>query len=394
MTPADAQRTMERLERGGAILAELSVERLLEVWEAAIAELRDPDSATRRRLIEHGTTLSPEGLAAALDTVLDGVTGEGARRLAETAPRRIDAARRPMVVVLASNIPGLAVQAVLPALLARRPLLLKSSVDEPLFAALLVDALHRREPRLRDAVLAAVWPGGAREIEDVIFARAERVVAYGGGATIDDLRARLGERLVDFGPKLSLAVVSADALRGGLELTAVARGLARDIALFDQRGCLSVQAIYVEQGMAEELARALAEALDAAARELPPGDASAEALAGVQSLRGEALLRGLTCHELAPRAGTVVVEPSPELRPSPGLRTVRIHPVATLDALPALLEPWRGRLQGAALAGTAAWGLAAELAALGVSRCAAPGDLQRPDATWENGGLPPLDVFR
>jgi hypothetical protein len=89
-------------------------------------------------------------------------------------------------------------------------------------------------------------------------------------------------------------------------------------------------------------------------------------------------------------AGTVLVEPEPALRPSPGLRTVRVHPLADLDRLPEVLAPWRGRLQGAALAGAAAWRLAPRLAELGVSRCAAPGELQSPDAAWHNGGIDPL----
>ena len=77
----------------------------------------------------------------------------------------------------------------------------------------------------------------------------------------------------------------------------------------------------------------------------------------------------------------------------PGLRTVRVHPLADLAALPALLAPWRGRLQGAALAGDAAWALAVPLAELGISRCAAPGKLQSPGALWHNGGVHPLEVL-
>ena len=34
--------------------------------------------------------------------------------------------------------------------------------------------------------------------------------------------------------------------------------------------------------------------------------------------------------------------------------------------------------------------LAPRLAELGISRCAAPGDLQSPDASWHNGGIDPL----
>ena len=115
--------------------------------------------------------------------------------------------------------------------------------------------------------------------------------------------------------------------------------------------------------------------------------------AAVQHLRLEAEMRGLWQSSLNLRAGTVIVDSHPEFKPSPGLRTVRIHPLKDLSDLPVLLKPWKGRLQGAALAGEDAWALEARLVDLGVSRCAAPGELQSPDALWHNGGISPLEVL-
>jgi len=87
-----------------------------------------------------------------------------------------------------------------------------------------------------------------------------------------------------------------------------------------------------------------------------------------------------------------VIDPLPEFRPSPGLRSVRIHPL-DLAAVEARLEPWGGRLQGAALAGAGAWKLEPALSRLGVSRCAAPGQLQAADALWHNGGVHPFEAL-
>jgi len=167
------------------------------------------------------------------------------------------------------------------------------------------------------------------------------------------------------------------------------RGLARDIALFDQRGCLSVAAVYTT-GDAGELAERLEEELTELARRWPPGPADPAALAAVQQARLEAEMRGLRRTGLPILSGTVLIDPDLSFRPSPGLRTVRIHPIPELDRLPGILSPWRGKLQGAALAGEDAWRLAPALAGLGISRCAAPGDLQSPDVTWHNGGIHPL----
>ncbi|HJX28453.1 MAG TPA: acyl-CoA reductase, partial [Thermoanaerobaculia bacterium] len=164
------------------------------------------------------------------------------------------------------------------------------------------------------------------------------------------------------------------------------------IALFDQRGCLSVAAVYAA-GDAETLAAGLETALAELARRWPPGPADPAAQAAVQQIRLEAEMRGLRRPTLPLAAGTVLLDPDPAFRPTPGLRTVRVHPLADLERLPGLLAPWRGRLQGAALAGEDAWGLAPELEELGISRCARPGDLQSPDARWHNGGIDPLEAL-
>jgi hypothetical protein len=172
---------------------------------------------------------------------------------------------------------------------------------------------------------------------------------------------------------------------------AVAAALARDVALFDQRGCLSVQAVFTAGlAPARALAGALAAELATLAATLPPGPLDPAAAARVHQLRAEAEMRGLGLPQPPLGSGTVLLAPEPRLTPSPGLRTVFVHPLASLAAVPRLLAPWRGMLQGAALAGDDAWALAGDLAALGLSRLVAPGELQTPDAAWHNGGHDPL----
>jgi hypothetical protein len=412
------------LARGGGALRELPDEALADAWSATVEAFLDPGSPERRELTPALAVLcelSPAGLAAGLEAVLGGVRRQPAASLlaraaalrgaARSAPRKAtgaragrgrpgDAAREeeteqaavdaPVLVVLASNLPALAVQPLLPALALRRPVLLKSPSAEPLFAPAFLAALTRREPRLAGAAAAAAWPGGDGKLEAPLLAAAGTVLAYGGAEALADLSRRAPGKVVQYGPKMSLAAVQVGGGDGGA--AAIAAGLARDVALFDQRGCLSVVAVYVAGGLgdAARLARHLEEALALAAERWPPGPAAAPALAAVQQARLEAELRGGPRATLPPTAGTVLVEPEPRLRPSPGLRTVRVHPLADLDLLPDLLTPWRGRLQGAALSGATAWRLASRLAELGISRCAAPGDLQSPDATWHNGGLDPL----
>jgi hypothetical protein len=84
----------------------------------------------------------------------------------------------------------------------------------------------------------------------------EVAVIYGGEETIDFFRAWLTPqtRIIEHGPKLSAAFVFEQ--REGL-----AAQLAEDIMRYGQRGCLSVQAIYVA-GDVESFCDGLAEALE------------------------------------------------------------------------------------------------------------------------------------
>jgi hypothetical protein len=392
-TPASLAEVMARLRAAGATLRSIPVDDLLAAWAETVEAFRAPDSPERRILdpeLARLCRLSPEGLAAGLEAVLGGVRRDAAAALFAAAAGK-EAPGDPVLVVLAANLPALAVQPLLPALALRRPVLLKSPSAEPLFAPAFLAALARREPRLAGAFAAVAWPGGDARLEEPVLAAAGTVLAYGDAPALADLERRAPGKVVGYGPKTSLAVIGTR--RGeGAAAEELARDLARDIALFDQRGCLSVAAVYTA-GDAEALAAGLEEALAELARRWPPGPADPAAQAAVQQIRLEAEMRGLRRPVLPITAGTVLLDPDPAFRPSPGLRTVRIHPLADLERLPGLLAPWRGRLQGAALVGEDAWRLEPELEELGISRCARPGDLQSPDARWHNGGIDPLEAL-
>jgi len=381
--PGAAGALAARVAAGGEGLGRLGPARILAAWSDTVAAFRGPRSEERRALdgpLARLCRLSPEGLAAGLEAVLG---AEAAERGGETAAPP----GAPLLVILAANLPALAVQPLLPALALGRPAIVKSPSAEPLFAPAFAAALTRREPDLGAAVAALTWRGGDRALEAPLLAAAGRVLAYGERETLDDLERRAPGKLVGYGPATSLAVVGAET-----DPLATAAGLARDVALFDQRGCLSVAAVYAA-GDADELAEALAAELAGLAARWPPGPIDPAAAAAVQQLRAEADLAGLSRPPLPLPAGTVVVDPRPAFRPTPGLRTVRVHPLADLSPLPELLAPWHGRLQGAALAGPDAEALRPALAGLGISRFAAPGDLQSPDAGWHNGGRHPLDAL-
>ncbi len=373
---------------GPAALRGSSTEDLRSAWNATVADFLDPrtpTSSTLRPTLSRFCQLSPAGLDAAFEAILGGVGPSVTHSLFDQARPRGDLGL--VTVFLAGNLPALAVQPLLPAMALRRPVLLKSPSSEPLFAAAFVRALHDRLPELAHAVAATTWKGGDLALETAVLARSQTVVVYGDANTVSSLEAQVGDRCLAYGPKVSIAIVDREACN-----SATADGLASDIALLDQRGCLSIQAVYTD-GDARELADLLAAALVRRAEAWPAGPPNPVAAAGVHQLRTDARMRGLHQPSLDLAVGTVIVEPLGAFQPSPGLRTVRVHPVEAVEGVPELLSPWRGSLQGAALAGERAWTLETTLAGLEISRCASPGSLQSPDALWHNGGRHPLEAL-
>jgi acyl-CoA reductase LuxC len=383
-SPSALARLAERLmSHGPPALAELDEERFLDAWSAAVDALRDPASPARQALEPElcaAFELSPQGLRAGLENVLWGVRREAARRLRAASPRRGGGLT---LVILAGNLPGLAVQPLLRGLARGDAVLLKSPSAEPAFAPAFARELAAADPRFGECVAAVCWPGGDHELEAPLIPRASRIEVFGDAATIASWRERAGERLVSYGPRLSIGVVARDA-----DLGAAARGLARDIALFDQRGCLSPQAILVE-GDAPALAERLAVELARIADELPPGAPAPARAAALQQLRAEAEMRGLALPRMSLAAGTVIVESGLDLRPTPGLRSVRVHALPSLDALPAALVSMHGRIQGVAVAGTLPAHCEALLRRAGVTRIAPAGELQLPEADWDGADQAP-----
>jgi hypothetical protein len=226
------------------------------------------------------------------------------------------------------------------------------------------------------------WAGGDEIIEDRLFSLASSVVAYGDDGTIQEILPRRGD-LVPHGSLISIATVSADA-----DLGSATRGLARDIALLEQRGCLSVRAVFTDAeptAFATDLRDRLAEQAEA----WPPYDLEPAEAAAVNQVRAEAELRRGLFSTSAIGSGAVVLAPNSQLRPGPGFRTVELHSLKSLDELESRLAPWAGGIQGVALAGKRAAALEPGLRSLGVTRVTPPGLLQQTDALWsaETGHL-------
>lgn len=219
----------------------------------------------------------------------------------------------------------------------------------------------------------------------------EAAVVFGSGRTLASLRPRLpaGTRLIEHGPKLSIAVV----LDASHE---VVRPLAEDILRFNQRGCLSVQAVFVDASVAEihRFGDALAEAMDAFRRCHPRPEPTLQDSGSVANARERARFlasngAGLKLWESrGSTAWTIVFDPDPTLAPGPLNGFVTLHPMPSAFNA-ATLGPEVVFLSTVVLRPFTV-AAATRLDAVAPPRICAAGEAQQPTVFWHHDGVPPL----
>lgn len=126
---------------------------------------------------------------------------------------------------------------------------LKLSRSDPYFPLAFARSLaaHDQDGVVTRALAIVSWKGGDLPVEAVFKQAFDTIMVWGGEDAVKSWRTGLGlgTRLVEYGPKLSGAVVTRRALvTPAVQRTAT--GLARDVAMWDQAACSSPQTIYVQ----------------------------------------------------------------------------------------------------------------------------------------------------
>lgn len=302
-------------------------------------------------------------------------------------------------VIASGNIPGAALPSVVQALLLRSPCLVKCASAEPVLLPLYARTLAEQAPELAAGLAVAGWEGGQADLEAPLLERAEALAAYGSDTTLLDLRSRLPlrTRFLAYGHRVSFAAICREALNPeNLERTA--RRAALDVAMFDQQGCLSPQALYVERGGSvspAEFGEALAQALGRLEVSLPRRPVSPGENAAIHQYRAEREMRTLSAPEAQLWTSaegtrwTVVLDPDPRPGPCPLNRTAIVRPLNDLNDLPALLATSGLPLLSVTLAANRDRHreLAQALATAGITRVAPLGRAQDPADTLFHDGL-------
>jgi len=343
LTVADAARLCRRAAELRQPVADYPLDKVLRLLDRVRQRWEDPKYGPRKAaekslsgitgfspamvrlgLKELRWTFDPELLRRKMDAELPGYEGLGARRW---EPLGV------VLHVLAGNVFLGAAGSLVEGLLTRNVNILKMSSSESVFLPLLIESLREcDEDGIISKSLAVVQ--FAQKQTDVIeeFKRkVDGIVVWGGESAVrgwrDGLPART--RLIVFGPKLSVAVVTKQGLQDR-KVEDVAEDLAKEMSIWDQNACTAPQVCYVQgEDNARRLLDALPRALDNAAKLMPPGDVDVDAAVEIRKLRtvaevaearGEGGLR-----ESAKRLDwTVLLDKDLTLSPSPLHRTLRL----------------------------------------------------------------------
>ncbi len=264
--------------------------------------------------------------------------------------------------VASGNVSTTGVLSMVEGLLTRNVNILKVATRAPLMPQLFIQRLMQVDPTgvIASSLVILSWDGRRERWHEAFGQKADAIVVWGGDEVVATYRAACGPhtRLIVYGPRVSVGLLASEAL-GVARREETARGVALDVALWDQNACSSPQVIYCEEDGAHPervvgFVQALGHALDELARELPMG-ALSEAeraeitkereMARVDQALGQALL-----HRPASQAWTIIQETDPAFRLSVLSRTIIVKRVPALEAVPALLAPWQRYLQTVGIA--------------------------------------------
>ena len=293
------------------------------------------------------------------------------------------------VVVISSHTTiGVAIVPAIYALCAKCTVFVKD-LEDALVAAYFQTLVQER-PELAAFVQARSWHAGSDVQGDRELPLADAVVAFGRDETLAAIRETLrpNARFVGYGRRASVGYVARDALDDETKAREIARGVARDVVLYDGEGCMSLHALFLERGggvAAVAFARLLIEALEEASIEFPAGRLDPRVSTyGAGAMFRAAAGRGSV---LRTRAGDamLIVEP-PLSEPPPFLP--RILPIYAVDEAADCEEYVRSHglpLEAFAVAQPSD-DLAALAARLGAVRLARFGEMQAPSPALHHGG--------
>jgi hypothetical protein len=355
----------DALRGAGERLRALPLERRANAIAAATRLLLEESTAhgaALREALPASTGLSPAVIERGLRTTLALFERDSLMALhaSATGERRAQLA----AVVLAGNVFSAVTRPLLLPLLCGTAVLAKASSADDVLPQHLKLALDRVDPVVGAACEVVTFGREADDLHAALLRGVDVLSAYGSDRAIAALAARTTPecRVIAHGHGLGVTFIAREALGSEHAVRMIAGRAAIDIAAYDQRGCLSPHAVFVQAGGAADarrFARVLGEALQGIERELPRGALSEAGAAAQLQWRGVAAAIGVL-HKGDTWA--VSYEERGPLRVSPGYRNVTVYDCDSTAALAAKLSPLGTQLKALGVAGAAARGELSECA--------------------------------
>ncbi len=336
---------------------ELSARRArLEPLLESARTLKDPSTergrAARARLVQ-SSGLSPEGVDFALGRCLESDPSE--RELEQLI--RATPTAQVAHVLLSANVFVAAHRAIAIGLAASQTVQVRAS---------------RREPEMAELLLAGA-PQSFELVKELAPHAGDRLWAYGSDETMDEVAVTLPPGVAFHGHGSGFGIGVIDRSASGDALAELLPKLAEDIALFDQRGCLSPRVVLVNAGpdAACAIAEALARELEVLEARVPRGRLETTEAAEIAKYRDTASFAGQL---FAAGQGFVSVGNDATWLLPPSGRNLHLLPCDDVQASLAALRPM---ITSCAFAGDPALLGALRRALPGARHCRF-GEMQRP----------------
>jgi phenylacetate-CoA ligase len=357
-TPEQLRTCFARLRTGASKLAALPLDALLSRLERLSQQWRPGSASFQRASQMLGGVFGPytveaalKGLAMSLHAPI--LRAELARELGradlldiwQPDEYGIGWARGyPLGVVaqvLAGNVFLGGVIALAQALLTRNAVLLKLSTEDSGFTELFTQTLLEADDDsiLRASIAGCSWSSAQEEFNQVVREEADAVVVWGGASAVNAYPAeRCRGRVIHYGPRLGIGFVL-----NGVDLPEAIRGLAWDVALWEQRACSSPRLLFVEDigDFPRQVAARLSQALMAVRERLPARPLTLDDKAEVLAIRE---LANWQDHAVIFAAAhsmdhTVLLTEIASAEVPLGYRTICVIPFRGLDGIADLLTP-------------------------------------------------------
>ncbi|WP_189056317.1 acyl-CoA reductase [Longimycelium tulufanense] len=354
--PLDRQLVISACDRLSVALLDTESSTHARLRETLLAAGSDPDEVTST-LTEVGLFLRREDLERKVRRELGGVdAGRLARPDARTPVFEAWVPVGVLVHVLPANSATVGPLAIVEGLLAGNLNIAKVSSRDTLFTHHVIAELAALDPsgRIAEHVVVLRFPSHNTAWLDALCTQADTVAVWGGEQAVSSVAEHVpaGCRLVEWGPRISFAYLTADSSTD----PAVRRALAHEVCQAEQQACASPQVVYVDTEDTSEVfafAQQLADELATLSPRIPRQEPELLEQAEISNVTMVAELEahlGMTRVYSDP-AGSwrVLADSRSELRTSPLYRTVWVKPLPRRQIV-RTLRPMRRYLQTVGLA--------------------------------------------